>query len=384
MRHPVNNNKYEINKLFIVAPLETENFSNFVSSRNLELCKHRFNDYKVEFLMTNFSHREKKFNSKSDCFKFLNSQKLNINFKFFKSFGYKSNISFSRLFFNLLFSIQIFFYLLTKKKSTVLINSIPPELLFFVSLSSFFRGHKIILDVRDIWPDSLIRIGGIKYRFFKFYCDFYSFITPVRYITRVYYVSKLYLPWIDIRKLTFDPIFLPLGYDMQRWINSEFIPSQSIKRKDYVDILYIGYLNNQIDLDVLFNNVKIPFKLHIVGPDNTYKHKDIIYHGPKDYLNLPGYLSNLDFDFGLIPLSRYSTTAFPNKFFDYMAMNLPILYYNSFDLDDLTNQYSFIHKLSDLCSCSLDSIIISSHSGKVLMTSIKNDFSMQVLYSNEK
>ena len=83
----------------------------------------------------------------------------------FKTPGYRKTVSVSRLFDAWVFGIKIFAAALNRfnKKDTVIVNLPTPESFFAISIAKFFKGFKLIVDVRDNWPDSFPGEGIIKF-----------------------------------------------------------------------------------------------------------------------------------------------------------------------------------------------------------------------------
>ena len=93
--------------------------------------------------------------------KFKNEMYDNVKYVYFKTIGYNNN--FTRLIGMIQFSIKVYFYSLFKIKPDVVISSIQS---IFAGLSGYYisRHFKVkhILEIRDLWPETLIQFGKTK------------------------------------------------------------------------------------------------------------------------------------------------------------------------------------------------------------------------------
>ena len=312
--------------LFLVSPFE--NHLEARGTRNLHIASSYSQNDKCEFITSNFSHGHKR--------KFKNEEFTSDNrfsYKVLKVPGYQNNVSLSRMVTHWIFCVKLFLYLVIKARNgdKVFISSIPPELVLVAVIVNLFRGTKIYLDVRDLWPDAFEGTGKLpsvlklyfnlfKLLFYRFDCIFYA------------------IPSFDKKLSKFTQnnlVFVPLGFDANRWKIRHVARTHYKKRK----IVYIGYLSNIIDLSnvilVVDNSSKTD--LHIIGNGTSYFDLRTEY-GHKPSISFHGYLSPVmasqelaKMDFGVIPY--FGQAALPNKFFDYLGSGLPII---SFGKSDIT------------------------------------------------
>jgi len=311
--------------LVISAPLEGENFEKGISSRNLELAKSF--DSEVWIVMTDFSHREKK------------SIDVSVAMDY---------IRFAVRLRNLVRSIEREYILLT--------NAIPLEPLFIASRLHKQNCRKMILDIRDVWPDAIGKARNFRQWAFYFYCSLLKYSIRWRDIDEAWYVAPSFVNWLptSIRQVT---KFLPLGFDSVRWGSlkektrcSEIAYNQTINRK--INLLYIGYFSDQFELEPLLkfaadNDSEIKFDLIGSGEKLAlYRERysscnNIIFHGGIDPIELVDRVELLNPDFGLIPLRPGAGARMPNKLFDYIALCIPIVSFNSADAADFLEKYHF-------------------------------------------
>lgn len=352
------------NKWFVIAPLELENLNRGISSRNLEFCKQLTRrNFEVELITTNFNHRLKEVESEVP---FLPNK---IKIKVLKATQYKKNISFKRLIFNWHVAIKIMFYLLIngRKDDAVLVNSIPPELLFLVSHICYLKKISITLDCRDIWPDAMSD-GGFINICFRSYCNFLYHVSNGKSLNNIVYVAKTFTSWIDryFPKMK-NREFIPLGYDEQRWLG---LTSPKRKTDGPLKLIYIGYMNNQSNIESILLEVESckNIEILVIGGGEDYKRisglkkrwSSVRFTGMLHPLEVINQVNTYQPDIGLICLGPSGATAMPNKLFDYIAIGVGVLSVNAKEVamfleqmkigKDITGNEAFINsfKLSQV------------------------------------
>lgn len=375
--------------LYIVAPFESENVCKGISSRNVEICR-RY-ELPSKMIVSNFDHRYKKHHSKLEILNSLMS--FGVDGVVLPIIGYRKNISIMRVISNFNFAVLCFIYLSFKlnRGDKVFLNAIPPELLFFISKIKLFKNIEIIVDVRDIWPDALVKSNKSKFvSIFKCYCNFLYFFS-FKAVDKCIYVAPSFLGWIISKNKNVDKRFIPLGFDESRWGNevSTEVPSVILDNNS-INYVYVGYLSQQFDLEPIiraFNHSKL--NLHIIGGgDRLSFYKSIsesdntIFHG----MVSPQFISkNLHkFDIGFLPLRHGAASFMPNKLFDYIASGIPIISYGSPDVESLLlkdkigistdGSVDDIYKITT--SLTANDVEIMS----VNIASVKHNFSMRNLY----
>lgn len=255
---------------------------------------------------------------------------------------YKSNLSIKRLLAHWVTSISVFFYLLfnTKRGDKVLVSSIPPEVLLITAIVSKIKKLDVTIDVRDIWPDAF-PLNGVISKFFCYYCTFIYKTVFVINSFKVIYVAPSFLKWI--KKYSGDIAcnclhFGFLGFDRERWgVADEHVKNKS----DNINLVYIGYLESQFDINNVVSSVLVNKKLTltVIGDGSKLEEYKSLAKGCSriNFLGLltPEGASNemLTCDIGLLPISH--TAQMPNKLFDYFGAKLPILCINSSDSSNL-------------------------------------------------
>ena len=218
---------------------------------------------------------------------------------------------------NIVFSIKLIKVLRKIKPTLIFISSIPPETLFVASLLS----KKIILDVRDIWPDAVYAYENrsLLKILFSIYCKVIYLISRSS-VRKVTYVARTFKPWIDRYYKNKESIFIPLGTDRLNHLTEQ----QPITK--LYDCAYAGGITPQFPLQefsLLFKDSSIA--LMGSGPDlqkTLSCFNNVTYLGIVDKstaqntLCLSKYL--------LFPSNRYA--ALPNKAFDYYQCPSDIIF----------------------------------------------------------
>ncbi|HIF9221410.1 TPA: glycosyltransferase family 4 protein [Photobacterium damselae] len=303
--------------IYIVSPFENDLESR--GTRNLALYNRLIKiGESVKFITSNFSHQNKRKVRKDDFCK-------DINYKIIDVTPYDNNLSVKRFFTHIDFSIKLYLYFLKvlQDGDKIIVSSIPPEMIFVLTLLKKNKNIEITLDVRDIWPNAL-PLGGVKKKLFKLYCDFF-YSRCDSHVDNITYVAESFKDkWINKYCSSHSGYFLPLGYDEFRWINN--VPNKS---NGNLKLVYIGYLQSQFPLKDIIKSIndKDGFELHIIGDgENRRQYEEIssdniIFHGNQPLDKAAELVSNSDV--GVLPIG--GNAQMPNKLFDYLGASLPIL-----------------------------------------------------------
>ena len=245
------------------------------------------------------------------------------------NWSYKKNIGIKRI-----LSSWHFAYLLRKKIlednidiEGCIISSINLEALILLPKSKI---NKIVIDVRDIWPDA--HPLSVKSFPFYIYAKFLnSFIK--KYSSNYLYVSPSFQKWVKKNCTMENATYLPLCYDPLRW--GKPILKESIQSEGKIKMGYIGNLNSQFSLDELLPLIeKTNVLLEVVGGGEKLDNLKmiIVKKGLVNKVVFHGYLDRekstlivKSWDLGIVPQTKESKADLPNKFFDYLGAGIPIL-----------------------------------------------------------
>lgn len=210
--------------------------------------------------------------------------------KVFKTPGYKKTVSIKRVYDAWIFGLKIIFYTFKniKKKDVVVVSLPTPESTFCLSIARLFINFKLIIDVRDNWPDNFTGKGKLK-KLFSIYVMILNKIT-FRSADKFIWMSdglkenhkrKGLVPNIHAEEFTI-PVMLP-----DRFLDHDHIPEFNHLFEKPV-LAFFGTLNPQFDLSILKSNIdKSPtsknFNFIIAGSGNQLDYlKDIF----SDYKNV--------------------------------------------------------------------------------------------------
>jgi glycosyltransferase involved in cell wall biosynthesis len=251
--------------------------------------------------------------------------------------GYKTSLSLMRLASECIYAFKSFFLLLTLKPNIVLVG----EPLFFVGWTALLFGFifksKIYADVIDSWPEALPlpKKDHLKLRKLYHFTLFPLFAS--RYIRfslyeRLYTVSQLYL--------CLFPEWRRHSVEVFYWCTrSKSLPI--CHREDVsigkFNILYAGSFGKGYDIQTIIEAANF---LHIYAPNRYVFH--LAGGGEKASLLLSQSLPDNIFFYGflssasvgnllesahcvLLPYVKFSAVSMPIKFFDALAMGLPVI-----------------------------------------------------------
>lgn len=288
--------------------------------------------YNVKYISSNFYHAEKKTFLKNEV-DYAKKQKK-YDQVFISVPGYKSNYALSRTITHQIFSLKVFLHLISHPSpDLVIIPSRPPEMIFSVTIAKFIKKYKMIIDVRDIWPDGFPS-RNIFYVFFWIYCNFFQYFSVI-FQKNFVYTMPAFLRWIYRYQKKAKPKFITLGYDKERWNKNKPIEKIGEKKR----FVYIGNIAQALNLYPLINGIKEykNWSLTIIGGgdrlNETKKYvknnniKNVFFNGFIDKNVLPSLIER--FHISVIPMIG---GGMPNKLFDSIGSYRPILAFGENDL----------------------------------------------------
>lgn len=244
---------------------------------------------------------------------------------------------FNRLVYYLEMALKMFIYILNdKEKYEVVFVSSPPIFVGFVGLFAKFRyKSKLILDIRDLWPESLKGVGVFNNRII---ISFFSYLEKILYkLSDHIIVNSLEFKYYIIEKsgASTEKIgFMPNSARL-----SEITEKYNRPKKDKFKVIYTGNIGLAQDVDILkqlaiYLNCE-DIELSIVGY-GMKKNELVEFVKRNNLLNVHFYAPvtreecfklNLDHDVGFVSLNDKEVfdTVLPGKIIDYMTCGLPIV-----------------------------------------------------------
>ena len=230
--------------IIFIAPGELEPLKNKYYGRWLTLCNILIKKkLKAKIITSNFIHSTKDYYETKDEL-----------FTVFNCGGYEKNISFKRQLYNAVFCAKVLRWMFLNrvglKGAVIVFNSIPPELAIAAYFSRLF-GAKVVVDVRDLWPEALgvDENKSMLFSTWSFYAKTLTYWILNQSITQ-YYTSGTYEKVLDKNKMKFTP----LGVDSARWEKSNQPEINSDNSR-----LILGYIGNnakQYNLSFVFDAMK--------------------------------------------------------------------------------------------------------------------------------
>jgi hypothetical protein len=377
-------------KIYLIS--QTESHLTQRGKRHPNLADYLANkDYDLTYISSDFYHADKRHFKKTEI---VNAQsQLKYKLKIINSIGYYSNISLKRILSNLLFSWKTFKFLSKQKldDSIIIVPSRPVEILYFLSKIKKKSNVKVIVDIRDVWPDAFNINNKVFKTLFLYYCDFFQ-SDSIKLFDDFIHTCPGFTDWLNRYAPQKESVLIPLGYDKERF--QKYFIDTPRTFKENMNFVYIGLLQKQIDIipfiDAISNNSN--YSLDIYGDEGEGENytlvknfitenniKNVYLKGKVPQSEVPLVLTN--YDIGLMPMN--AKFAFPNKVFDYIAMSLPIFSIGKHDTS------SFVNKNEIGWVCDYNKANIQKSLIEVIDYNLYNKFSTNILkirdnFSREK
>lgn len=317
------------------------------SSRHYELAKYLSKQFKVELWGSNFIHHNKRYRfSPWTIIKQEQVEAFLINW--IGAISYKDN-GVSRMLNMLLFAFTVLAVGICKReKPSIIIGSSPTLFVAFSSmLLAKYRKASFILEVRDLWPDSLVEIGGKSPTSLTVKILTWMERTLYRNAEKIIILTEGMGPRLEAKGVCSDKIFfLPNGIDLQDYSLSvdkikrkELRNELGINDKDIIfmyagahgpanDLTQIIYAAQQLQTE---ENIKFLLigegveKQALMKLANELKLNNIIFRPavPKSEIGI--YLSIADAFIICLKDIPLFNDALPNKLFDYLLHNKYII-----------------------------------------------------------
>ena len=376
--------------------------------RAMNLSK-AFNDecHNVTIWSSNFDHynkqfREQKFGTKV---KILNSR---TNLILINSTGYRKNISLMRLIDHLVLGLNLNRELNRVDPPDLAIIGYPPiETSWFMARWLSRRSVPYFLDVKDAWPHVIVEAFPKPIRQvlrFLLYPYFAMFKSTVRNSSQLCSISESFLKWSQSesnKKSEDDFVAYLTSKDSSHESNDFFQIKSDFHDKLMLDskkltIYFVGSLTRNFDFDpILAIAKKNKVNLIIAGDGPQFEsltasaenYENIYVIGRVNQLQAKA-IAELS-DIAIVPMKNLSDfrMSIPNKFFDYMLNEKPILSSLDGDSRNLIEQHKIgyyyansedLEKIIDSLNDSKDELIKVGKNGRKTYTEI---FSYDKVYN---
>lgn len=344
-------------------------FSNInagANSRTVAIYNH-INGEKI-VLTTDFNHGKKQYYEKEEM---IRTGQICLHVP-----AYQKNLSIKRIWSHIVFAFKVKNYLKSLEVSPhVIYCAMPTSTAAFVCAKYCKKnGVKFVIDVIDLWPDSLLPLVKGK-------AIIKAFMFPWSYLTKYAYKQANAIMGESVKyaneakkynsKASVHPIYLGVDVDYIKTVKNHNVINLE-KTDGEVWIAYAGSLGVSYDFDTLLNAVysihdKYKYKLWFIGDgvqrdklEKSIKEKELnaSITGFVSYEELLGYLASSDI---AVNIFRENTkVVYSYKFNDYVAMDCFVLNSLGGETADMVDEYKIgrnfnftDQKLSDVLSDTL-------------------------------
>lgn len=296
------------------------------------------NNYNTKVVYSEFSHTFKKYIKYED-----------ENFIPVKTLGYKRNISFSRILSHIIFALKIK-GIIKKEKPDLIYVTIPPNATAYsaTKIANKNKKTKVIIDIVDIWPETL-PIPILYKRYFNFFIGWFWKYLRNYALQRAdyivcqsdYFKQKLALKGNNVQVIHLAKI---IKYREKATVDVAF--------GKVIKIAYLGSMNTITDFDTLLKISKTPglnnIEITLIGDGekkdwllSTLKENNIKYtyfgkifeeEKKKEILS--------KCDFGFNGYKSNTEVALSYKSIDYLHYGLPLINSAKNDTWDCVEKYS--------------------------------------------
>lgn len=353
-----------MNKTVLVSAFSNINIG--ANSRTLAIYNHL--DGEKTVVTTDFNHGKKIY---YDTEEMSHPDQINLHVP-----AYKKNLSLKRIWSHIIFARKVKKYLYSlNDKPTAVYCAMPTSYAAYMCAKYCKKnGIKFVIDVIDLWPDSLLPLVKGK-EIIKFFLFPWSYLTKyaykqagaiigesVKYANEAKYYNT---------KASVHPIYLGVDVNLIKTVKEHNEISME-KPDGEIWIAYAGSLGDSYDFDTLLNAVysihdKYKYKLWFIGDgvqhdkiEKTINEKGLNANitGFVSHDQLLGYLSYCDI---AVNIFRENTkVVYSYKFNDYVAMDCFVLNSLEGETADMVNSYKIgrnfnftNHRLSEVLSDTL-------------------------------
>lgn len=252
--------------------------------------------------------------------------------------GYKKNVSFSRLYSHWVFCRNFRAWLKSNRNFSLVYSAYPLiETNIILSTYKSEYGYKLIIDVQDVWPESISSFFPLVS---KLPLSLIPFTRKANYAYHsadgLVAVSNTYLSRATRVNNTLNKECVYIGSDVGSIYSIEPVPLNG----DVLKIVYIGTLSHSYDLStatIEMANFIGKAELYIIGggPEEEYLKSiapdNVKFYGFMEYAQMFAILRSCDV--ALNPIKSSASQSVTNKLSDYLCVGIPIL--NSQENDEV-------------------------------------------------
>ncbi len=303
--------------------------------------------HKVVWWTSTFDHTVKRHRYHTDTRLTINDR---YKIRLLHSLPYKKNLSLARLINHHKIAEKFKKLAKSESKADIILCSFP-TIGLSMSASEFGKemGIPVILDVRDLWPDTFLKIFPLSLMWLGkliFYRSFSNTKKAFKNCTSIIGVSEAYVRWglaYAGRKVTKSDAVFPLGYQMPTTSRNDAKASEDSLLEMGVDpskkiCWFIGTFGWTYDLSTIIDAARElekrgrhEFQFILSGNGERYAE----WHERAKGLNnviFTGWVQSSQIecllrfsDIGIAAYDEQAPQGLPNKIFEYMCGGLPIL-----------------------------------------------------------
>ena len=301
--------------------------------RTYYLAKNFIKKHEVNVFSASFSHV---MSSPPDVNKNTTESIDGIIYHWIKVFKYTQSKSVSRVISMFLFLFKLFFLPTSKinKPDVIIVSSISPLPIWRAYLWSRKYKAKLIFEVRDIWPLSLIELGGFKRS--------HPFVWLLQKTENFAYKNADYV--VSVLPYAFDHMknhfldidrfrYIPNGIEIKNKVGNSII-NKTFKVGYSGTIGIANALYYFIEVSKILKDENIEFHILGSGPEknrlmelvSSIALNNVIFHDPVSKDQVPVFLQKMDALYiGWHNSNLYRFGISPNKIFDYLLAAKPII-----------------------------------------------------------
>lgn len=318
-----------------------------VYNRHFELAKElRRQGVETEVVVSSFHHFFKKPYEVSKNLSFVSEDDGNDRAHVIKVLKYNGAHSYKRIINWLIFTFRLFIFRksLIRKDDVILISSPSPFPILFGLYYRLLKKSPMILEIRDIWPLTLIEIGG-KSKFHPLILsmkilEYYGYKYSSAIVSTLAYANK-HISSLTRRDVKFCCI--PQGYDPELFDKKNALDPEYVRKyipQDKFIICYAGTIALSNSLEVFIECSKLMQEYEsilflLVGEGQYRDHfqkltvdqSNIVFAPAINKNQVQSLLNHVDVTYDSIRESRlYDFGLSRNKWIDYMIASKPILF----------------------------------------------------------